>query len=495
MDRHAIIKKLGLDQPLGPEAAADPLRPACSNIDEDTSRRSDYALRLDAWDKDRGRLLHDADPTYKALRLGAEEVADLHGAAFLYDPAVDPSARDPLRRLFLERLLQNPEFQAERGTTSGDCLRSEAAARALAERYRSFLEELQRIPDKILPPGRSHRRTVDRKPPPADPEKEKAELKDAVERTAARSAAGAARRVEKALVEVEDTLDLVGAEGWGPGTPAEAKLDLEKLTALFNRVKHSPLLRRISEQLGKFIAVAKSKQRQKVLHGVDEYVGVRPGGSVHRLVASERAKLAIPELEDDLLRRLADRQARCRDFRSVEKVGKGPIIVTVDSSGSMDGDKIETAKALAGGLAYLARQQKRWCALVDYSGDTGQKVLALPPGRWNEWGFLDWLETNFGGGSDLDIPIRELPAIYAELAAPAGRTDVLMITDALCDPSPELVEAFVAWKQSVQARVSVLVIDAGSGGDPSAIAALSDEYHIVPTIRPDSDFVGSILSI
>jgi uncharacterized protein with von Willebrand factor type A (vWA) domain len=47
----------------------------------------------------------------------------------------------------------------------------------------------------------------------------------------------------------------------------------------------------------------------------------------------------------------------------------------------MAGDKVHTAKALALALAWIARQQKRWCGLVAYSGDSGERLLALPPGR------------------------------------------------------------------------------------------------------------------
>ena len=56
--------------------------------------------------------------------------------------------------------------------------------------------------------------------------------------------------------------------------------------------------------------------------------------------------------------------------------------VSVDESGSMQGEKVLTAKALALALAWIARRQRRWCALVAYSGESGERLLALPPGRF-----------------------------------------------------------------------------------------------------------------
>jgi Mg-chelatase subunit ChlD len=97
------------------------------------------------------------------------------------------------------------------------------------------------------------------------------------------------------------------------------------------------------------------------------------------------------ECEDDVLRRLVERQVLSRDYRASEPVGKGPIIVAVDQSGSMEGEPVHTAKALALAMAWIARQQHRWAALVAYSGDSGERLLAFPPGRWYETALLDWL--------------------------------------------------------------------------------------------------------
>src|SRR5437764_9912685 len=102
----------------------------------------------------------------------------------------------------------------------------------------------------------------------------------------------------------------------------------------------------------------------------------------------------------------------CREYRATEPGGKGPVLVCVDESGSMQGEKAHTAKALALAMAWVARRQKRWIALVAYSGDSGDRLLALPPGRWDELALLDWLAQFIGRGSTLDVPVRELPDYY-----------------------------------------------------------------------------------
>ena len=180
----------------------------------------------------------------------------------------------------------------------------------------------------------------------------------------------------------------------------------------------------------------------------------RSTATIGRLAAG-RAGPAGPA-RDRVGHAAADRRAAGHVPRATaptEPVGKGPILVAVDESGSMAGEKVHTAKALALALAWIARQQRRWCGLVAYSGDTGERLLALPPGRWDEAALMDWLEQFIGRGLR---PRRARPRVArvstADLKAPAGDTDVIFITDASAASRP-----------SVQGRSSP-----GSGGQGPA---------------------------
>jgi uncharacterized protein with von Willebrand factor type A (vWA) domain len=167
------------------------------------------------------------------------------------------------------------------------------------------------------------------------------------------------------------------------------------------------------------------------------------------------------------------------------------VIVCIDESGSMEGDKARTAKALALALAWVARHQRRWCALVAYSGDSGERLLALPPGRWDESRLLDWLAAFLGRGSDIDVPVREMPRMYADLKAPPGVTDLVFVTDARCRLPAEVKNHFLKWKASARARLVTLVV----GSEAGDLAHVSDEIHAVRTLAPDADAVGRVLSL
>jgi uncharacterized protein with von Willebrand factor type A (vWA) domain len=157
----------------------------------------------------------------------------------------------------------------------------------------------------------------------------------------------------------------------------------------------------------------------------------------------------------------------------------------------MEGPRAHTAKALALALAWVARQQRRWAGLIAYSGKSGERLLALPPGRWDETALCDWLSEFIGGGSELDLPIEELPRMYRQIGAPAGVTDVVMVTDARCRIPAELRERFLAWKQTAKACVITLVI----GNQPGDLASVSDEVHSVTALDPGNDAIGRVLSL
>jgi uncharacterized protein with von Willebrand factor type A (vWA) domain len=297
------------------------------------------------------------------------------------------------------------------------------------------------------------------------------------------------KAVAEAAKEVDELHEAAAALGMGVGTTGGH--DPKAVAALFRRVRSDPALKRICDLAGRFRRVAQSKQRQKVTHGLDDVVGVEPGGDVGRLLPVELGKLMVPELELDTLRRIVERQAFCREHHAVEPVGKGPVIVCLDESGSMSGDRIHSAKALALALAWVARHQRRWCALVAYSGDTGERLLPLPPGRWDETKLLDWLTAFLGRGSEIDVPVRELPRMYQELKAPTGVTDVIFVTDAVCRLPAAVTDAFLAWKRQAKARLVTLVLNTAAGD----LAAVSDEIHLVHTLAPDADAVGRLLSL
>jgi uncharacterized protein with von Willebrand factor type A (vWA) domain len=441
----------------GPAAAGPPSSP--------------HAVDLDDWGRRRGQELHDESERLRTMKLGPEAVADLHGLAFLFDPQPTPKCADGVREGFVRTLLETPEYKALHDSTRLDPVASEVATVAFGEQLAALKKALD------PPPPRKRKRGEKEEPTPVPPDPETETML-----AAAKAAAEAAK-------DVGDLMEARAACGMGPGSPGAN--DPRRVAELYRRLRSNPTVRKVCELAGRYRRLAQAKQRQKTGHGLDDVVGVEPGGDVARLLPQELAKLAMPELELDTLRRLVEKQTLCREFAGVEPVGKGPVIVVCDESGSMQGAPNEMSKALGLAMAWVARRQNRWCALIAYSGDTGHRLLPLPPGGWDEVAVLDWVARFLSGGSHIDVPVREMPEFYDKLGAPKGVTDVVFITDAVCNPPDDVLASFRAWKLRAKARLITLVINS----NPGRLAEVSDEVHRVTSLDVTEEAVGRVVSI
>ena len=106
------------------------------------------------------------------------------------------------------------------------------------------------------------------------------------------------------------------------------------------------------------------------------------------------------------------------------RLEKGPIIVSLDTSGSMSGRPEQMAMCLLTQLLRMAKKQKRHCFLIQFS--VREKHLDLS--RPNAWAKLNsFLEDRFSGGTDgeqmLDAALKMLYSAKYSMA------DVLIISD------------------------------------------------------------------
>ena len=418
------------------------------------------ALKLDQWSLRKGCELLKESPRLRKLDLSAACVSDLHAVAFLPNPELEDSCSDPLRRGFIQELINTPAYQSLHEFTKLNSLASEIAAVSFGEQLCLLAARVETSPQPSKPEG----------------------LDVAVIAAASRASKDAADGV----AELESVAD---AFGMGAGEPGSS--DVNAIATTFKAARSNPALLRICSLAGRFRQLAQGLHKARSRDGFDEVTGLESGGDISRLIPSELMRMCVPELELDFLRRFVEKQCLCREFDSEERVGLGPVVLVVDESGSMVGSRNESAKAIALTLAWIARKQNRWCGLVAFSGGTGHRVLSLPPERWNQVDLLNWLQSFLGCGSDQDVPVREAPTIFNELSAPAGKTDLIYITDAELRISDKKASAFKAWKNSVKARLISLVLNT----DPGDLKSISDEVHVISSLDPSELGIRKVFSL
>ena len=106
---------------------------------------------------------------------------------------------------------------------------------------------------------------------------------------------------------------------------------------------------------------------------------------------------------------------------------RGPILLCLDSSGSMRGAREGVAKALALECMRAAKVQERGCYCFAFSGPQQIEEIDLASDPAGLARLFDFLERPFNGGSDLNAP---LAACVGRLAtAEWANSDILIVSD------------------------------------------------------------------
>ena len=131
---------------------------------------------------------------------------------------------------------------------------------------------------------------------------------------------------------------------------------------------------------------------------------------------------------------------------------RGPILLCLDSSGSMRGAREAVAKALALECMRAARVQERRCFCFAFSGPALVEELELGSDPQGLSRLLDFMERSFNGGSDLNTP---LGACIRRLAtAEWANSDILVVSDGeLRQPSAEVTRSISAAKADLGLRI------------------------------------------
>lgn len=436
---------------------------------------SPYVMEMDAWGRNKGKHLTRAWSVFKKDPFPERELvaADAHASLFENNPSPHPHPADAQRAEWWKQMMESPEFKALRNQTCLDNTLSEIGAKSLYDEWWKYAES---------------------NPPPSEGQPQPGSDQEAIGDSLARIRS-CAKAVQQATDTVQDAKD--AGQGLGMGGAGQP-LDRVKLANYFQKVREHPKLRDIMRMAGRMRALSQALQRTKVQHGRDDMVGVELGGDIARLVPSELTQLVsgIPELELLALDRLARRQALCRQYRGVERLGKGPIVVCVDESASMRGKREIAAKALALTLAWLANQQRRWVGLVGFASGSEGTREAFPPGMLNQARLMDWLVHFYGGGTTLDVPVEELPKNYWKeflvQGMPRGKTDVIIITDAEVDCSTAMRQSYAKWSKEEQVTTYGIIIGKNNPGD---LKYLCQRYWCIPNLDLDTEAVESVLSI
>jgi uncharacterized protein with von Willebrand factor type A (vWA) domain len=229
--------------------------------------------------------------------------------------------------------------------------------------------------------------------------------------------------------------DIEAAEaalGWGhEHRTASEEQAAEVKAGIADRLKKHARLKDIMELAGRMRNVMRDVQRTKVQHGAGEISDVESGDDLGRLLPSELVMLRNDRTKLILLRRLYERAALQYHLTAKERMGRGPVVVCIDDSGSMNGQREVWAKAIALAVLEMARMQKRAFGYCLFNGGIVDTFVEPVGTRVTPHDLLDHLARHSGGGTAFDPPLT-WAAERIEEHDGLKDADVVFISDGEC---------------------------------------------------------------
>lgn len=297
------------------------------------------------------------------------------------------------------------------------------------------------------------------------------------------------RRLEQILQPFID--DLSHGYLWDLSKSSFRNLGFDILAKYASLLKNDKALQELADLLGKQSVTSQKIEKEIIEETVikssyhprpavsGNIVGFDYSNEISRVVPSEISLLNIPETEYLFYLRFVEKQLLSYQYSQIQdkisqqkeiEVSKseditGPIIICVDTSGSMQGVPEQTAKIAALALAKIAMKGRRNCFLISFS--TNIETLDLSDfKKKNSFEFLvSFLNKSFNGGTDATPALKE--CLRQLKTKNYKNADVLIISDFVMASLPENIISGIEAEQDNGTLFYSLVI--GDSANDKAI--------------------------
>lgn len=300
------------------------------------------------------------------------------------------------------------------------------------------------------------------------------------------------RAARRALTHVEGEIDLfrTTADAFGNLTPKDK-------IALAGTLGQSRRLQEIAALCGRMLRIALRVQASKVSHPPDEVTSITFGNNLATILPSELALLGDPDLEDLFLYRFAEAQLLQYELIGNEKQGQGPIILAIDSSGSMGTEmqgisREAWSKAVMLSLLAIARKQKRDMVVIYFSGAEDDLVsFHFPKGQSTYLEVLECTEAFIGGLTAFEPWMRMALTLVDDSAF--NRADVICVSDGLTSIPASVRTDWQQRRQNRDMRAYGVLIGTSDGA--GVLASVTDAMMTLDNLAEDTGVLETIFAV
>lgn len=407
----------------------------------------------------------------------------------LYDPLAELSSTPPAG-MEVENSLLNKAMEMEEFLNLRDEVYSDKMASMLATAAFST-ELLSKLPEDVKKDLEEHRHAQQEanEAQNLSPESEDAKtateklnrtlekLHQSLERNQAQVENAAANAMEKTENDIKDGKKLLGNLGFSPKGGKLDKTDIQNMRRLAEMLKSNDKLKKMIELIGAMDHIV-SDEIKKSLIGKEQLVDyTRKELDLEDLAPEEFIGLGAPQgsaVHTDFLIRMANNELlHCR-YEGEAPEGRGPVIILKDTSGSMDGDRLEFANALEFAVMSRMLKENRKFISIPFSG-TDNWCVYEPKDHPSLDEILEHLSINYCGGTD-PYPALNWAVDRILEKQDMRKAGILIITDGEFDyPESEFMEKLAAARENPGVLIHSIVI----GCDPYGLREFADKIVTV----------------
>lgn len=215
------------------------------------------------------------------------------------------------------------------------------------------------------------------------------------------------------------------------------------------------------------------KHEWKIKHAQrSEFVGIRESDDLNTMLPVEMSLLADVGTEAIFYKKFAEKKLLTYDYHNLMSISenestetskekeenKGPIILCVDTSGSMQGTPEQVAKMLSFALLKTALKENRKCYLISFSTEIETFDLSTLPESIEN--LIDFLSMTFSGGTDATPAFEEALNLIQE--EDFKKADILFISDFVMSEIDEDLEESIELAQNNKTSFHSLTIGKNS---------------------------------
>lgn len=290
----------------------------------------------------------------------------------------------------------------------------------------------------------------------------------------------AAKLANEEIERVEQVMDAVSI-GIDPHSGKKARIGVHKKLAKV--ISNNDRLRKIAEMAGRLKRIARERQRGKPRRGTNEYAGIEQGGILERMTPSEML-FASEDLELVFAKKLFERSLVQFEIRQQEKLEQGPIVMLIDSSGSMKINEADIwAAAVCLAFADIAFMQKRPFAIIHFGTNVLRTDIFEKVGEDRERFFESVTFFASDGGTNFMSPLNDAIKLIKKQRS-LNDADIVMITDGCANVTDRFAAEFCKDRNNIDCSCYSILVGSSTNKDVNAL--FSDEVvHLGSVLAGD----------